>query len=155
MIDRAKYRTIPNSLRDEKMSMTTRGKMEKATELNCALSDFCSSRMTSLNRGLHLLPAKPTSRYEISSALLSTFKVSLLGSVLFVAGCGGAPSVTIAGAYFPAWLFCAILAVVVAVVTRVLMVATGLARLLPLQLAVCISIGILVAVAVWKVWVKS
>ena len=72
-----------------------------------------------------------------------------------MAGCGGAPTLTIAGAYFPAWLFCAIVAVVVAAIARVLMVVTGLARLVPLQLAVCISIGILVAVAVWKVWVKS
>ena len=135
--------------------MTTRGMMEKAQESNCTPSGMCSARRTSLNRGLHLLPTKPTWRNEISSALLNTFKVSLLGSALFVAGCGGAPTVTIAGAYFPAWLFCAIVAVVVAALTRVLMVATGLARLVPLQLAVCISIGILVAVAVWKVWVKS
>jgi hypothetical protein len=94
-------------------------------------------------------------RYRISSALLKTFKVAFIGGVLFVAGCGGAPTLTIAGAYFPAWLLCAIVAVVVAASTRALMVATGLARLVPLQLAVCISIGILVAVAVWKVWVKS
>jgi len=76
-------------------------------------------------------------------------------SMVFLAGCGGAPSVTIAGAYFPAWLFCAIVAVVVAAMARGVMVATGLVRVIPLQLAVCMSIGILMAVAVWKVWVKS
>jgi len=135
--------------------MAMRGKMEKATESNCALSDMCSARRTILHRGLDLLPRKPAWRFETSSALLNTFELSLLGSVLVLAGCGGAPTVTIAGAYFPAWLLCAIVAVVVAALTRVLMVATGLARLVPLQLAVCISIGILVAVALWKVWVKS
>jgi hypothetical protein len=135
--------------------MATRGKMEKATESSCALSGPCFARRTSHNGGLDLLLTKLTWRYEISNAPLSTFKVSLLSSVLLVAGCGGAPTLTIAGAYFPAWLFCAIVAVVVAASTRALMVATGLARLVPLQLAVCISIGILVAVAVWKVWVKS
>ena len=134
--------------------MATRGKMEKATEPSCALSGMCSARRTSHNGGLDLLPTKLTWRYEISNAPLNTFKVSLLASVLLVEGCG-APTLTIAGAYFPAWLFCAIVAVVVAALTRVLMVATGLARLVPLQLAVCSSIGILVAVAVWKVWVKS
>jgi len=112
-------------------------------------------RGTSQNRGLDLPPRKLAWRYEISSTALSTFKVTLLGSVLFATGCGGAPTVTIAGAYFPAWLFCAIVAVVVAALTRVLMVATGLARLVPLQLAVCISIGILVALALWKLWVKA
>jgi hypothetical protein len=72
-----------------------------------------------------------------------------------LAGCGGAPSVIFAGAYFPAWLFCSILAVVVAVVVRFVMVASGLVRVIPLQLAVCASVGILVAILVWKVWMNS
>jgi hypothetical protein len=75
--------------------------------------------------------------------------------VLLLEGCSGAPSVIFAGAYFPAWLFCSIVAVVVAALIRGVMVATGLVRVVPLQLAVCTSIGILVAVLIWKVWVSS
>ncbi|WP_216847059.1 YtcA family lipoprotein [Granulicella sp. L60] len=72
---------------------------------------------------------------------------------LFLVGCGGAPSITIAGAYFPAWLLCALIAVLVAVVVRGLMVATGLSNHIPYQLAVCSSIGVIVALVVWQLWV--
>lgn len=60
---------------------------------------------------------------------------------------------TIAGAYFPAWLLCAVVAVVAAVLIRVLMVATGLANYIPYQLAVCCSAGTIVALILWHLWV--
>jgi hypothetical protein len=72
---------------------------------------------------------------------------------LSLAGCGGAPSVTIAGAYFPAWLLCGLIAVLAAVIARGLMIATRLSNYIPYPLAVCSSIGILVALLVWQVWV--
>jgi membrane fusion protein, multidrug efflux system len=59
--------------------------------------------------------------------------VLLLGQVICSTRCGGAPSVTIAGAYFPAWLLCAVTAVVAAVFIRVFVVATGLANYSPLS----------------------
>jgi YtcA family len=79
--------------------------------------------------------------------------VLLLGQALSLTGCGGAPSLTIAGAYFPAWLLCAVIAVVVAAFIRALMVATGLANYIPYQLAVCCSAGIIVALIMWHFWV--
>jgi hypothetical protein len=77
--------------------------------------------------------------------------VVLLGHTFLVCGCG-APSLIIAGAYFPAWLLCAIIAVVVASVVRGVMVATRLSQLIPFQLAVCTSIGVIVALIVWFIW---
>jgi uncharacterized membrane protein len=79
--------------------------------------------------------------------------VLLLGQAICSTGCGGAPSVTIAGAYFPAWLLCAIIAVLVAVFIRALMVATRLANKTPFQLAVCSSAGVIVALILWHFWV--
>jgi hypothetical protein len=76
---------------------------------------------------------------------------ALLGPTFLVCGCG-APSLIIAGAYFPAWLLCAILAVVVASVVRAVMVAARLSQLIPFQLAVCTSIGAIVALIVWFIW---
>ncbi len=83
---------------------------------------------------------------SISAAFMAGESLSLLG-------CGGAPSVTVAGAYFPAWLLCALMAVLVAVLVRGLMVATGLSNHIPYQLAVCSSIGVIVALVVWQLWV--
>lgn len=70
-----------------------------------------------------------------------------------LAGCGAAPSLTVVGSYFPAWLACGIVGLVAAIVARVIFVATGLADILPLQLYVCAAIGIIVACLIWLVWV--
>ena len=95
-----------------------------------------------MHRGSHI--NRPTRL--VSSALL-------LGQAFSSTGCGGAPSVTIAGAYFPAWLLCAIIAVLVAAFIRAAMVATGLANFIPYQLAVCCSAGVIVALILWHFWV--
>lgn len=79
--------------------------------------------------------------------------VCVAGGTLSLAGCGGAPSLTIAGAYFPAWLLCGLIAVFVAVIARGLMLVTRLSNHIPYQLAVCSSIGVIVALLVWQVWV--
>jgi hypothetical protein len=78
---------------------------------------------------------------------------SLFGMVVCSTGCSGAPTVTIAGAYFPAWLLSAVIAVVVAMFIRVLMVRTRLADYIPYQLAVCCSIGAIAGLILWQFWV--
>lgn len=78
----------------------------------------------------------------------------LLASLLLPAGCGssGAPSFSVAGAYFPGWMLCALLGVVTALVARAVLVVSGLAFVLPLQLLVCISIGCIAAFVTWLSW---
>jgi hypothetical protein len=56
------------------------------------------------------------------------------------------------GAFFPAWLLCAVVAVVGAIVVRILFVATGLASILPFQLFVCSALGLLVGMLTWLLW---
>lgn len=72
---------------------------------------------------------------------------------LLPGSCRGAPSIEVAGAYFPAWLGCGLVAVIGAIVARVAMVATGLGQVLPFQLFVSVSIGLLVAAFVWMAWI--
>ena len=69
-------------------------------------------------------------------------------------GCAGAPSITVAGAFFPAWLVCALIAALAAVVARVIFVATGLAQTMPLQLWVCASAGVLCGSIAWALWIR-
>ena len=76
----------------------------------------------------------------------------LLAQTALLSGCGGAPSLTIAGAYFPAWLACAVIGVVTTVIARGLMASTHLTTVIPFQLAVCSAIGVLVALAIWLHW---
>jgi hypothetical protein len=74
--------------------------------------------------------------------------------VLVLGGCSqsGAPSLVLFGAYFPDWMLCAVLGIVGAIVARVVLVATGLAVVLPYQLLVCSSIGLIFAILAWLIW---
>jgi hypothetical protein len=79
-----------------------------------------------------------------------------LGALSFAGiagGCAGAPSIPVAGAYFPAWLACGLIGVVTSIVARMVLVAADLAAVLPLQLLVCLTIGAVCAGIAWTVWV--
>jgi hypothetical protein len=67
-----------------------------------------------------------------------------------LSGCavGGAPSMPFFGAYFPGWMLAALVGVVVAVLAKLALVATGLQAAMPWQLAVCAGIGLIAAIAV-------
>ena len=86
-------------------------------------------------------------------ALRRSASVALVAS-LCLGGCasGGAPTYSIVGAFFPGWMFCAVLGIVGAIAARGLFVATGLNRALPFQLFVCSSLGVIVAVLAWIYW---
>ncbi len=79
------------------------------------------------------------------------------GLLLGLAGCAsrGAPSFVLFGAYFPAWMLCAVLGLVGAIATRVTMVATGLSDTIPYQLFVCASAGLIVAACGWLIWFEQ
>ncbi|MGF6260644.1 YtcA family lipoprotein [Paraburkholderia youngii] len=70
---------------------------------------------------------------------------------LLLAGCvlRGAPSFEIFGAYFPIWLLGGVIGLLAALLAHRLFVATGWASIVPLQLSVCLAIGLMVAVLVW------
>ena len=75
-------------------------------------------------------------------------------ALLPLAGCAGhaAPALTLFGAYFPAWLLCALIGVVGAIVARIGFVASGLAQTLPFQTLVCSGVGVIVASLCWLFW---
>lgn len=81
----------------------------------------------------------------------------ILLSTAAMSGCAlrGAPSFVLFGAFFPAWMLLAGIAVLAAIGARVALVASGLAEILPLQLLVCVSIGLTVAVLSWLLWFQS
>jgi hypothetical protein len=77
--------------------------------------------------------------------------VVLFPALLSLSGCGaaGAPSYDLFGAFFPAWMFCAVIGIVGAALARVVFVGTGLAAILPYQLLVCTAVGTIMAIAAW------
>ncbi|MBV1775490.1 hypothetical protein KSF73_07145 [Burkholderiaceae bacterium DAT-1] len=66
-----------------------------------------------------------------------------------------APSFTLFGAFFPAWMLCALIGVVAALIGRALLMAFKLHTVLPFQLFVCTACGVIVAMLVWLVWFGS
>jgi hypothetical protein len=76
------------------------------------------------------------------------------GVLMTMDGCAspGAPSLILFGAYFPGWILCALAGIVAAIVARTAMVMSGLSDALPLQLFVCVAVGLLVAISAWLFW---
>ena len=70
------------------------------------------------------------------------------------AGCAshGAPSFVLFGAFFPAWMLCAIIGIFGAIAARGIFVAARLDSVLPFQLFVCSSVGLVVAALTWLIW---
>ena len=81
----------------------------------------------------------------------ASIAVTVIVNGLPLAGCAekGSPSLIFFGAYFPSWILCAAFGVLAGAGTRFVMVATGLARVVPYQLFVCASAGLIAAIAVW------
>ncbi|MGC1301394.1 MAG: YtcA family lipoprotein [Caulobacteraceae bacterium] len=82
-------------------------------------------------------------------------RLAALTPALFaVSGCAlrGAPDFALFGSYFPAWMFCALIGIFGAIAARVIIVLSGLAQVLPLQLFVCASAGLCCALLAWLLW---
>lgn len=70
-----------------------------------------------------------------------------------LAGCvRGAPTLILVGAYFPAWMACALVGIAGAIGARALMVGLNLSQVLPFQLFVCVAAGLVLAIAAWLFW---
>jgi len=79
-------------------------------------------------------------------------RLATILSASLAGGCAAAPSLPIAGAYFPAWLVCTLIGVLGAIVARMVFASAGLAQVLPLQLLVCLSVGLVCAAVAWAFW---
>jgi hypothetical protein len=93
-------------------------------------------------------------RVSLASQLAT--RSQLRGSLLFPAficlgGCStsGAPSFDLFGAFFPAWLLCGVIGIAGAGAARIVFISSGLANVLPYQLAVCTAIGVALALLIW------
>jgi hypothetical protein len=76
----------------------------------------------------------------------------LLLTAIFLVGCGvrGAPWFSLYGAYFPAWMLCALFGVLGAVLARVLFMAIGLDAIVRARLLTYGSLGLMLALGTWQ-----
>lgn len=68
-------------------------------------------------------------------------------------GCSlaGAPSFELFGAFFPAWLLCALIGVVGAAGAHLVLTTPAFSEAVPFQLAVCTAVGVMVGLLAWMV----
>lgn len=64
----------------------------------------------------------------------------------------GAPAINIVGSFFPAWMLCAVVGIVVAVLVRQLLVAVRLDAAIPLAPLTHLAIAASATLGVWLVW---
>ncbi len=78
----------------------------------------------------------------------------LLLATTLVGGCAGhgAPSFVLVGAFFPAWMLCALIGILGAITARAIFIAVGFEGVLPFPLFVCTSIGLAVGSLTWLIW---
>jgi hypothetical protein len=62
-----------------------------------------------------------------------------------------APSFELFGAYFPAWMLCALIGIAGAAGTRVVLTTPALGSVVPFQFAVCTAVGVIVGLLSWMV----
>jgi len=76
-------------------------------------------------------PEPSTLKADVSAKSCALLLVPLLS------GCGfsHAPSIAIAGSYFPAWMLCTVIALIATVLIRVILVRTGLDDRMPWRVA--------------------
>jgi hypothetical protein len=105
-----------------------------------------------------ILDARTDMRKEFGTSMgtQTTRKSALLIFITLpaFAGCSshGAPSFVLFGAFFPAWMLCAFIGIFGAIAARGIFVAAGLDSVLPFQLFVCSSVGLVVAALTWLTW---
>ena len=77
-------------------------------------------------------------------------------SLLGLGGCDpGAPSLSLVGSYFPAWILCSLIGVAVGLAARVVLSVTRLAETAAYPLVVCIATGVIAGVAAWLVFYRG
>jgi hypothetical protein len=87
--------------------------------------------------------------YRFAAAVRLSCATTMLG---LLGGCNGAPSRNILGSYFPSWMICALLGIVLALAARAIFKASGILEELPVPFVVMLAIACAGTFAMWLVW---
>lgn len=69
-----------------------------------------------------------------------------------MSACSASPSRNILGSYFPTWMVCALLGIVVVIIIRAVLVKTSIDAALPAPVVVYLSMWTAATLAIWLVW---
>jgi len=76
-------------------------------------------------------------------------------SILVLTGCERAPAFNILGSYFPAWLFCLVVGIILTVAARFVLRKYNLGEVLNPPLLMCSSLTAFFTFALWLIFFRS
>ena len=83
---------------------------------------------------------------------MSNRRVTVAALLLFLAGCGSAPSQNILGSYFPSWMICVLIGAGATIVIRAILVKLDVDKELPAPIVVYLALMIAFSFAAWLLW---
>ena len=69
-----------------------------------------------------------------------------------LAGCAGSPTQNVFGSFFPSWMLCALVGLILTVATHRFLAATEVAQAIPAPFLVYLSLAVAFTLATWLVW---
>ncbi len=78
-----------------------------------------------------------------------------LPAIVLLGGCAHSPTVDVVGSYFPAWMLCIIVGLVITIIVRLLLIGFGIYPHLRLKPLVFSCMTIFFTLAVWLVVFKN
>ena len=79
-------------------------------------------------------------------------RVPLMSAALLLSGCSGSPEQNVLGSFFPAWMLCAALGIVVAVIIRQILCALGINEHLIAPPLTYLCFAVAATLLIWLVW---
>ena len=90
--------------------------------------------------------------YSIDRVRLLAGRRALVTTPLLISGCSEAPTQNIVGSFFPAWLLCSLLGIILAIVLRQALVLAGIHEYVLFPLAVYAACAAIGTMSTWLVW---
>ena len=75
-----------------------------------------------------------------------------LCSALFLSGCSRAPSVSVLGSFFPAWMICCLVGIALAIITYVIFLRVQLHAAVPVAVITYPCLAILYTFCIWLIF---
>jgi len=85
-------------------------------------------------------------------SLTPAFRLAMLASLCLLAGCGRAPSFNILGSFFPAWLICMVVGILLAAIVNWVLAALKLEKLISWGILVYPCLAAFFAFTLWLVF---
>jgi len=71
---------------------------------------------------------------------------------LAVSGCSSSPTLNLLGSYFPAWMLCAALGIVAAIIIRQVLAVTGISDYVVAPLLTYAGLAVSATLLAWLLW---